>query len=355
VNRSLIRCSLVLSAAALGCVGTVDRRPSAAPTAPNGCRVTRTSGDVAVLRRSSDELVIAAGGVELLRSSDVGRSWRREDLPVRCRWPDVAEVGGRLLVSCAEPDPPGRLLVVSEGVGGGWNEPVTVAATPGIFIDTDLASMIDGSVLLVATEVDRPDDMEDAVYRVGVRRSTDGGTTWSAPTTAATEPRGVRLEDSRTVALDDGTVLLAVEREKVEGGRSTIVQLRSLDGGRTWSDGTVLWRGGDVEPGGYVRFEDGELWFIASSDERAGGGSYDRAEILARRSYDGGRSWAEPETLIDREDQLSFGGVALPDGDVLLPSVRHYSGPRRLLALYVVGRRPGTGARCAVAAVPSGR
>lgn len=337
----------MLSVAALGCVGTAARRPSAPPAAPNGCRIARTSGDVAVLRRASGELVIAAGGVELLRSPDLGASWRREELPVQCRWPDVAEIGGRLVVSCATPEAPGRLLIVSNDVSGGRNDLLEAAATDGIFIDTDLLPLLDGSVLLFATEIDRPDDLEAAVYRIEVRRSSDGGATWSAPTTVAADPRGVRLEDSRTVVLDDGSVLLAVERETVERGPSTVVQLRSLDGGRTWSDETVLWQGGDVEPGGYVRFDDGELWFIASSDERAGGGSYDRAEILVRRSFDGGATWSEPELLIDREDQLSFGGVVLPDGDVLLASVRHYSRPRRLLALYVVGRSPGAGARCA--------
>jgi hypothetical protein len=95
-------------------------------------------------------------------------------------------------------------------------------------------------------------------------------------------------------------------------------------------------------------FDDGELWFVASSDEVAGGGSYRRALILNRRSTDGGRSWSTPEILVDREDQLSYGGVVLPGGEVMLPSVRHYGDrPRRQLSLYLVDRDSAVGARCA--------
>ncbi len=113
-------------------------------------------------------------------------------------------------------------------------------------------------------------------------------------------------------------------------------------------EASVIWSGADTEPGGYLLFPDGDLWFVASSDERAGGGSYDRASILMRRSGDGGRSWTAPEILVDREDQLSFGGVVLPGGEVLLPSLRHYNeGKHRQLSLYVVDRDPTNGARCA--------
>jgi len=312
------------------------------------CRVARATGDVAAVLRDSRELVIVGGGVELLRSSDLGQSWRREVLPVNCRWPDVAEVGGRLLVSCSEPGAPGRLLVITERAGHGWSAPVVVDATTDLIIDTNLQPLPGGSVLLFATHIDRADDLDNAVYTVRVYRSGAGGDNWSGAEVVTLGRRGEHLEDTRSALLDDGSLLLAYEIETAEAAPSQIHQRRSSDGGRSWSSESVIWSGADTEPGGYLLFPGGELWFVASSDERAGGGSYDRASILMRRSGDGGRSWTAPEILVDREDQISFGGVVFPGGEVLLPSLRHYNERRnRQLSLYVVDRDPTNGARCA--------
>jgi hypothetical protein len=337
--------------AVFGC-GSVGVPPSSGglpePIAP-GCRLAGTVGDVSVILRGSGELVIVGGVVDLYRSGDLGRSWRREALPVECGWPDVAEIDGRLVVSCSERRPPSRLLVIAEADDGGWSAPVEVAATDERFIDTDLLVSASGELLAFATHIDRPDNLDRAVYTIRQHRSVDGGATWSAGETVVAGRRGEHIEDTRSVALEDGGgILLVYERERAEGRASRIVQLRSADGGRSWSAPEVVWRGGDLEPGGYVRFADGELWLVASSDERAGRGSYDRATILARSSSDGGRSWSDPRVLVDRENQISFGGVALPDGRVLLPSLRFYNqGARRSLSLYAVERSGSGPAVCA--------
>ena len=337
--------------AVVGCASTEISRTSPVPDAEQSaldCRVARASGDVAALLRSSGELVIVGGDIELLRSTDLGLSWRREELPLSCRWPDVAELDGRLLVSCSERKAPGRLLGMAENSVFGWSAPVEVDATTDLLIDTHLQTLHGSELVLFATHVDRPDDLDDAVYTVQLYRSRDGGAVWSGAETVVSGRRGTHLEDTRSVQLGDGTLLLAYEVERSEAAPSKVRQLRSHDGGRSWSEERVIWSGGDIEPGGYVLFPDGELWFVASSDERAGGGSYDRASILMRRSIDRGRSWAKPEVLVECEDQISFGGVALPGDEVLLPSLRHYNErKRRQLSLYVVSRDPSQGARCA--------
>jgi hypothetical protein len=345
------RFSAVVAAAAIAGCATTD--PAPAPTATDSvitpdCRVARVTGDVAALRRSSGEIVIVVSGLELLRSTDDGASWRREALSAACSWPDIAEVGGRLVVSCSEPKPPSRLLVLLESPSGDWGRPIVVDTTDELLIDTHLQTVGRDEVLLFATHIDRPEDLDDAVYTLRSYRSVDACTSWTGCGTVTTGARGRHLEDTRTVRLDDGTLLLAYEREKAEGARSSVRQMRSADDGRSWDRPTTLWRGGDVEPGGYILFPDGELWFIASSDRTAGGGSYDRATILARRSVDGGRGWSSPETLVDREDQISFGGVVLPGDAVLLPSLRHYTrGKDRRLAIYRVDRDGASPARCA--------
>lgn len=339
--------SLVL--AAVGCVAPVSAMQAGAE-APiiSDCRVSAATGDLAALLRGSGELVMVGGNVDLLHSRDLGASWRREALGLDCGWPDVAEVGGRLLISCSSRRAPGRLLVTAESPDGSWTAPVEVDAGADLFIDTHLQVLPNGELILFATQIDRPEDLDDAVYTVRVYRSRDGGLVWSAGETVVKGRRGRHLEDTRSIVLEDGSVLLAYEMEKAEGKPSKVRQLRSTDGGRSWSRYGAIWGGADVEPGGYVLFGDGELWFVASSDERAGGGSYDRASILMRRSVDGGRSWTDPEVLVEIEDQLSFGGVVLPGDEIILPSLRHYTGHQhRGLSLYLVGRDPNNGWRCA--------
>ncbi len=340
----------LLALAASGCV-TVEgsaNETAAEPSAVLDCRVMAATGDMAALLRGSGELVMVGGGVELLHSTDLGVSWRREELEPRCGWPDVAELNGRLLISCSKLKAPGRLLVMAENPSGGWSAPIEVDAGADLIIDTHLQVMPDGEVILFATHIDRPKDLDDAVYTVRFYRSGDGGASWSDGEKVVGGRRGRHLEDTRSVRLGDGSVLLAYELETAEAAPSEVRQLRSTDRGRTWCEDGVIWGGADIEPGGYVLFADGELWFIASSDERAGGGSYDRASILMRRSVDDGRSWTEAEVLVESEDQISFGGVVLPGDEIILPSLRHYTERKhRELSIYVVGRDPSRGARCA--------
>jgi hypothetical protein len=348
------RCGLLVAIVfvAAGCVTsrTGDRETAAILARTPDCRVARSTGDVGVLLRSTGELVIVGGAVELLRSSDLGRSWARESLPVQCRWPHVEEVEGRLVVSCSEAQGLGRLLILKEDdAGRGWLDPVVVDTTNALMIDTNLQRLPDGELLLFATHVDRPDDLDGSIYTVRLYRSFDGGGSWSLPVDVISGRRGEHLEDTRTVVLDQGSLLLVVELERAEGSRSSLLQLESTDGGVVWTDTGFVWKGADVEPGGYVAFADGELWLVASSDAAARGGSYDRALIAVRRSTDNGRSWSHPEVLVDLEDQISFGGVELPTGEILLPSIRHYSDVRRRqLSVYLVTRDATGGARCAV-------
>ena len=224
-----------------------------------------------------------------------------------------------------------------------------VDTSEDLFIDTNFQTTATGELLLFATHIDRPDDLDDAVYTIRTYRSGDGGRGWSVAETVAKGRRGVHLEDTRSVELGDGSLLLVYEDEKTEAGPSRVLQLRSTDNGGSWSKPDVVWRGSDIEPGGYVLFADGELWLVASSDASAGGGSYDRATIMARRSSDDGRSCSQPIVLVNREDQISFGGVVLPDSRILLPSLRHYNHRKqRSLSVYMVDRNgAGRTARCA--------
>ena len=343
-----VRAASALALLAAGCASGPGGPPPP-PARSADCTIAPVLGDVSVVLRDSGELVVTGSARGLLLSTDLGRRWSEQPLPVDCRWPDLAEIGGRLLVSCAEPRAPARLLVLAESAGGGWQDPAVVATTDELLIDTCLQPIASTEVLLFATHVDRPRDLDDAVYTVGQYRSLDGGATWSEAVVVAEGRRGQHLEDTRSVRLGDGSLLLLHEVEDIEGEPSVLVQRRSLDGGVTWSPPEVVWSGSDLEPGGYLRFPDGELWLVASSDRVAGGGSYERAIIEARRSRDGGAGWSGPRVLVAAPDQLSFGGVALPDDEVLLASVRWFTRPqRRSVAIYVVPRAGRGGWRCAL-------
>lgn len=329
---------------------TTDNTSTEPPDRDRSCEIEPALGDVVAVPMPLGEIMIVGGNLHVLKSTDGAHSFVREDGPIECWWPGGAFVGESLLISCAERKAPHRLLILSRQPDGNWAAPKEVDSSSELLIDTGLQPLRNQEILLLATHVDFPSDFDRAVYTIRTYRSFDGGVTWKREKNAKTGPRGVHLEDPRTVVLPDGDLLMAWEREEREGGRSSILQMRSNDGGRTWMSPQVLWSGGgDTEPGGYLLFPDGELWFIASSDEIAGGGSYARAIIMVRSSIDGGRTWSKPRVLVGSEDQISFGGILLPDGDVLLPSLRHYSRAReRSLALYVVESGVGDGYRCAV-------
>jgi hypothetical protein len=87
-----------------------------------------------------------------------------------------------------------------------------------LFIDTNLQALPDGDVLLFATHIDRPDDLDDAVYTIRLYRSRDGGVVWSRGEPVISDRRGRHLEDTRSVHLGGGSVLLAYESEKAAAG-----------------------------------------------------------------------------------------------------------------------------------------
>jgi hypothetical protein len=205
-------------------------------------------------------------------------------------------------------------------------------------------------VLVLVSEVFGPANRNAARYRVRSFSSADGGASWAEGGVVIEGLHGVNIEDTRAVWLGGDELLLAYEYEIREGGGSAIRQLRSRDGGRSWGEESGLWGGApaaDLEPGGYLRFDDGELWFVASTDEEAGGGSYSRATIRRISSLDGGHSWSGAETLVGMEDQISFGAVELNAGEIALPSLRFYERYReRSLFLYVVDRGSPGEFRC---------
>lgn len=217
---------------------------------------------------------------------------------------------------------------------GAW---VAALSSPEKLIDTELVALGGGGLVLFVSEVVGPANSNEGQYSVRCLYSGDGGVTWQLRSTPVAGPRGVNIEDPRAVLLKDGLMVLAYEWEEHEGRPSEIRYLRSPDGGGSWGSGGRLLPEvvGDLEPGGFAEVGD-ELWFVASSDHEAPGGSYAGAKIVLIRSADLGRSWSRPEVVVSEPGQVSMGAIVLPS-TVLMPSLREYTSlRRRSLAIYRV-------------------
>jgi hypothetical protein len=240
-----------------------------------------------------------------------------------------------------------RLMVMRSTDGGhNFEPPHRIWSSRRELIDTEALLLENGDVLVFAVEVKGEPNSNRARCSALAFRSRDGGASWTRLRRPVRTRYGVNLEDLRAVETETGDVLLAWEHELVEGGGSRIPQLRSTDGGTSWQEPTALWddrEGADYEPGGYVQVTAGELWFVASTDEEAIGGSYAEAVIKVKVSRDGGRTWVDKKTLVAEPDQVSFGGVMLDDSEVGLLSVRgnHATGTPGYYLYIVDPSQPG--------------
>jgi hypothetical protein len=136
-------------------------------------------------------------------------------------------MGGSAVVAVAKSaNVDGGILVLAarRGVGSSRELPTGLASQPSI-------AELDGTAYvayIAAYQGNRPD--ENSVFLIATR---DGGVSWSAPTLVSRS--GSRpANDVRLRAGPDGRLHL-IWRQSVEGGRSALRHVSSVDGGATWS------------------------------------------------------------------------------------------------------------------------
>jgi predicted neuraminidase len=211
----------------------------------------------------------------------------------------------------AEGDPATNVVLSRLPAGGRqWTEPVELAADPERSEQNPvLFKEPRGRIWLLHTSTE-PHDQKTS--RVVVRRSEDGGASWSPPEVFLDGP-GLFLR-SPIVVLGNGDWLLPAYYCRSEGHHSVV--LLSSDGGQNWSDHEVPESLGRVQMS-VVERDDRSLFAMFRSRQA------DR--IYAAESTDAGRSWSKPErTELANNDssvqltKLSSGELALVFNDSTL-------------------------------------
>jgi Neuraminidase (sialidase) len=215
----------------------------------------------------------------------------------------------------------GRLdLVRSTDQGKTWSAPWT--AVDGAFDDRNpaMGQLADGTIVLayaIASGYDasglrfpaRDHRVFDGVYLVF---SKNNGKTWSKPVRDPAIHRfyagkGLVSPYGKIVQLKDGTVLMAVYFEFFDERKNQSYVFRSQDGGRTWSEPALL--GEHMNETGLAVLRDGRVLAALRSEK---GGNLSIAE-----TSDQGRTWSKPvQITADSEHPADL--IQLQDGRVLM-------------------------------------
>jgi predicted neuraminidase len=191
-----------------------------------------------------------------------------------------------------------------------WSQPVELAADPERSEQNPVLFAEPGGRIWLLHTSTEPHDQKTS--RVVVRRSEDGGETWS-PSEVLFDGPGLFLR-SPIVVLSNGDWLLPAYYCRSEGHHSVV--LLSSDQGATWSEHEVPESLGRVQMS-VVERDDGTLFAVFRSRQA------DR--IYAAESTDAGRTWSKPErTELANNDssvqltKLSSGELALVFNDSTL-------------------------------------
>jgi len=232
----------------------------------------------------------------------------------------------------------GRLdIVFSSDEGKSWTNPTVVADSPADDRNPALGQAADGTLVVAFWRTDRYD--EQGRYRPNlnkpvntwVTRSADGGKTWSAPAEIDVSDIGYGSPYGRMITLDDGAMLMniyggAVRPSDFKGDCSYIY--RSDDAGKAWKRFATPGARGFNETA-LLRLKSGALLAAMRSDSQQ--------QIFLTESRDEGKTWSEPKKLTPPQVHPAD-MILLSDGRVLMV-VGHRAGPMGVCAL--VGNERG--------------
>ena len=197
-------------------------------------------------------------------------------------------------------------------------------------------ALADGS-LLVTYSIGSGKDTDD--LDIELRRSVDGGRTWSEPTTpfeTALDGRRGSLKAAPITVLDGDHLIVAalwIDRDAFPGQPlfnpvtegclpMAILLAESDDAGRTWTPGRLVPMPDDIGPpsltNAILRLADGRLVLSVETNKPYLDTSPWFQRVVHMRSTDGGRTWSAPETVCQdptgRIANWDQRGAIAPDG-----------------------------------------
>jgi hypothetical protein len=216
----------------------------------------------------------------------------------------------------------GRLdMIFSSDEGKSWSKPTVVVDTPIDDRNPAFGQAKDGTLVVTFFRTARYDangkydDHLDNPVDTMVTRSADGGKTWSAPEAVDVSEIGWGSPYGRMLTLDDGTMLMNVyggpvrkAGEKANEREDHSYLFRSADNGKTWTRFSEIGGKGFNETG-IVKLPSGDL-LAAMRSEPAG-------EVWLTASKDGGKSWSEARKITPRAVHPAD-MILLADGRLLM-------------------------------------
>ena len=142
---------------------------------------------------------------------------------------------GHVSLPNAEWSKGGRIMAVrSNDEGETWSAPTVIIDTTRDDRDPSVAQLQDGSLLCNWFTYEGKDSGKGGI-RVLLSRSMDGGVTWGAP-----NPLGLEIPywvacSSPVRQLADGSLILGLYHESVDGKTAFGSTVKSYDGGKTWT------------------------------------------------------------------------------------------------------------------------